>query len=59
MDEPLALYSEFFKAFVPIFGRIIGRLPTLMEDSVDPEAMPDLVREADDPTAFIESTRSA
>lgn len=52
LDEPLALYSEFFKAFVPIFGRIIGRLPTLMEDSVDPEAMPGLVREADDLTAF-------
>lgn len=52
LDEPLALYSEFFNAFVPIFGRIIGRLPRLMKDSADPEAMPDLVRKADDLTAF-------
>ena len=55
LDEPLALYPEFFNAFAPIFGRIIGRLPRPMEDSVDPEAMPDPVREADDLTAFIES----
>lgn len=59
LDEPLALYSEFFNAFVPIFGWIIGQLPRLMKDSADPEAMPDPVREADDLTAFIESTRSA
>ena len=52
LDEPLALYSEFFNAFAPIFGRIIGRLPRLMEDSADPEAMPGLVRKADDLTAF-------
>ena len=52
LDEPLALYSEFFNDFVPIFGRIIGQLPVLEKDSVDPETMPNLVRNADYLTAF-------
>ena len=52
LDEPLALYSEFFNDFIPVFGRIIDRLPRLAEDAIDPEAMPDLVREGDSLTAF-------
>ena len=52
LDEPLALYSRFFNEFVPIFGRIIDRLPMLAEDSIDPETMSDLVREDDTLTAF-------
>ena len=52
LDEPLALYSTFFDEFVPVFGRIIDRLPLLAEDSLDPEAMSDLVRERDSLTAF-------
>ena len=52
LEEPLALYSEFFSAFVPIFGRIIDRLPALTEDLIDPETMPDLVRERNSLTAF-------
>ena len=52
LDEPLALYSEFFNDFVPVFGRIIDRLPRLAGDSIDPEAMPDLVQEGDSLTAF-------
>ena len=52
LDEPLALYSEFFNDFIPVFGRIIDRLPRLAEDAIDPETMPDLVREGDSLIAF-------
>lgn len=52
LDEPLALYSEFFHDFVPVFGRIIDRLPRLAEEAIDPEAMPRLVREGDSLIAF-------
>ena len=37
---------------MPVFGRIIDQLPTLAEDSIVPEAMPDVVREGDSLTAF-------
>lgn len=33
LDEGLALYSEFFNNFVPIFRRIIDRLPSLIEST--------------------------
>lgn len=31
LDEPLALYTEFFDAFVPVFGRLIDRIGELVE----------------------------
>jgi hypothetical protein len=32
LDEPLALYSRFFKAFCPVFGRLVRQLPSLIRD---------------------------
>ena len=52
LDEPLALYSEFFNHFVPIFRRIIDRLPSLAEEPLHPETMPELVGDEDVRTAF-------
>ena len=37
LEESLALYSEFFNDFVEVFGRIIDRLPYLVEGSSDSE----------------------
>ena len=52
LDEPLALYSKFFDEFVPVFGRLIDRLPKLARNGLDPETMPDLIREGNALTAF-------
>ncbi len=52
LDEPLALYSEFFNHFVPIFRRIIDRLPSLAEEPLDSETMSELVGNEDVCTAF-------
>ena len=52
LDEPLALYSRFFNAFVPVFGAVIDRLPSLADDSLDPEDIGALVGDKDARTAF-------
>lgn len=52
LDEPLALYSRFFNAFVPVFGSVIDRLPSLADDSLDPENIGALVGDKDARTAF-------
>lgn len=52
LDEPLALYSQFFSTFVPILGTIIDRLPTLASATADPGELAELVATADAKTAF-------
>lgn len=52
LDEPLALYSRFFTAFVPVFGAVIDRLPSLADDPLDPAGMAELVGDRDMRVAF-------
>ena len=52
LDEPLALYSEFFNTFAAIFGGIIDRLPSLTSPSAESNALAELVATADAKTAF-------
>lgn len=52
LDEPLALYSRFFAAFVPVFGAIIDRLPSLADDPLDPADMAELVGDREMRVAF-------
>ena len=52
LDEPLALYSQFFSTFAPIFGDIIDQLPTLASPTADPAELAELVATADARTAF-------
>lgn len=52
LDEPLALYSRFFAAFVPVFGAIIDRLPSLANDPLDPADMAELVGDREMRVAF-------
>lgn len=52
LDEPLALYSHFFNAFVPVCGAVIDQLPSLAGDSFHPEDIGALVGDKDARTAF-------
>ena len=52
MDEPLALYSRFFRTFEPIFSEIIDQLPALAEGRIDAAMMAEMVRDDDVRTAF-------
>lgn len=52
LDEPLALYSRFFAAFVPVFSAIIDRLPSLANDPLDPADMAELVGDREMRVAF-------
>jgi hypothetical protein len=52
LDEPLALYSEFFDSFSPIFHAIISKLPKFTQHEVDAELMAELVADANARTAF-------
>jgi hypothetical protein len=52
LDEPAELYSQFFGIFAPIFHELIGNLPDLKAAELDPELLPELVRNSDRRTAF-------
>ncbi|MCY3731710.1 MAG: XamI family restriction endonuclease [Rhodospirillaceae bacterium] len=52
MEEPLELYTRFFEAFAPVFGKIIDRLPSLTEDSFETRSVAEMVRDPDVRTAF-------
>ena len=43
LDEPLALYSEFFDAFAPVFAELIDQLSSLASATFDPGDLAELV----------------
>ncbi len=52
LREPLALYSRFYKAFAPVLGDVIDRIPSLSREPVDADAIAELVGDADRRTAL-------
>ena len=52
LDEPLALYSQFFDTFAPVFAELIDRLPSLTTGTFEPADLAQLVGTADAKTAF-------
>lgn len=52
LDEPLALYTEFFDTFVEIFDRLIDRIEQLAEHELDAAVLADVMANADTKMAF-------
>ena len=52
LDEPLALYSQFFDIFASVFAELIDRLPALTTGSFEPSDLAELVGTEDAKTAF-------
>lgn len=52
LEEPLELYSAFFKTFVDVFKRLLHQLPTLTAPNPNIKKLIEIVADADANTAF-------